>query len=73
MRLLFVHDHRFHRDDAGLVYTAGSLPGDVWDRYLAHFDKVQVIGRDGGPPPPGTNLALSTRPGVSFNLVPSTG
>ena len=73
MRLLFVHDHRFYRDDSGAVYTAGSLPTDVWDRYLAHFDSVQVIGRDGGLLPRGANFARTSRPGVSFDLVPVQG
>lgn len=72
MRLLFVHDHRFHRDKDGTVYTAGSLPSHVWERYLAHFDAVHVAGRDGGPPPPGSNLARSSHAGVTFDLIPSS-
>ena len=60
MRLLFVHDHRFYRDAAGAVYTSGSLPAEIWDRYLAHFEAVQVIGRDGGPLPADANYALSS-------------
>lgn len=70
MRLLFVYDHRFYRDDSGAVYTAGSLPTAVWDRYLEHFSSVHVIGRDGGLLPHGANFARSARPGVTFELVP---
>ena len=73
MRLLFVHDHRFYRDDSGAVYTAGSLPTDVWDRYLAHFDSVRVIGRDGGLLPTGANFARTSCPDVTFDLVPVQG
>ena len=68
-RLLFVHDHRFYRDDSGAVYTSGSLPAEVWDRYLAHFDVIHVVGR-GSPLPPGANYAASSRLGVTFELIP---
>lgn len=69
MRLLFVHDHRFYRDDSGAVFTSGSLPADVWDRYLAHFDAVNVVGRDGGAMPAEAEYAISSRPGVTFTLI----
>jgi len=69
MRLLFVHDHRFYRDGSGAVLTSGSLPAPIWDRYLTHFDTVQVVGRDGGPAPATANLALSSHSGVSFDLI----
>jgi glycosyltransferase involved in cell wall biosynthesis len=69
-RLLFVHDHRFYRDGSKAVYTTGSLPAEIWDRYLAHFDAVHVVGRDGGSPPSKAKYALSSRPGVTFDLVP---
>lgn len=71
MRLLFVHDHRFYRDETGAVYTSGSLPAEVWQRYLAHFDSICVIGRDGGLLQPGMNFALSSHPGVAFELIPN--
>jgi glycosyltransferase involved in cell wall biosynthesis len=70
MRLLFVHDHRFYQDKSGAVYTAGSLPAKVWDRYLAKFDTVHVVGR-GSPLPARANYALSSRTGVTFELVPN--
>lgn len=70
MRLLFVHDHRFYRDESGAVLTSGSLPAAVWDRYLEHFAELRVVGRDGGVAPAGANYALSSRPGVTFDLIP---
>jgi glycosyltransferase involved in cell wall biosynthesis len=69
-RLLFVHDHRFYRDNSGVIYTTGSLPAEIWDRYLAHFDAVHVVGRDGGTLSNTSKHALSTRAGVTFDLVP---
>lgn len=71
MRLLFVYDHKFYRDESGAVFTSGSLPAHVWDRYLKHFDTIEVIARDGGPLPAGTELALSSQARVTFNLVPN--
>lgn len=68
-RLLFVHDHRFYRDHSGAVLTSGSLPAAVWERYLEHFDAVQVMGRDGGPVPQDVKYALSSHPGVTFDLI----
>lgn len=69
MRLLFVHDHRFYSDIDGTVFTSGSLPAEIWPRYLAHFDTVEVLARGGGPLPEGAALAQSGHDGVSFNLV----
>lgn len=73
MRLLFVHDHRFYRDSSGNVLTSGSLPAAIWERYLAHFDSLQVVGRDGGLAAAGANYAVSSRPRVGFELVPDAG
>ena len=69
MRLLFVHDHRFYCDESGAVLTSGSLPAPVWDRYLEHFTALRVMGRDGGLAPAGSNFALSSRSGVTFDLI----
>ena len=71
MRLLFVYDHRFYRDASGAVFTSGSLPAHVWDRYLEHFDSVEVVARDGGPLPVGSHFAPSNAAGVTFNLIPN--
>ena len=69
MRLLFVHDHRFYRGADGTVFTSGSLPAEIWPRYLAHFDAVEVLARGGGLPPEGAALARSSHAGVTFDLV----
>lgn len=71
MRLLFAHDHRFQRDANGEIYTLGSFPASVWDRYLEHFDRVQVVARDGGRLPDATALARSDRERVTFELLPN--
>jgi glycosyltransferase involved in cell wall biosynthesis len=71
MRLLFAHDHRFHRGRNGELYTAGTFPRSAWDRFLDHFDDVQVIARDGGMVPTGAQLARSDRERVSFEFLPS--
>lgn len=73
MRLLFVHDHRFYRDASGAVLTSGSLPAEVWGRYLEQFSAIRVVGRDGGLAPAGANYAQSSRPGVTFDLIAGAG
>lgn len=73
MRLLFVHDHRFYRDESGAVFTSGAFPAEVWDRYLEHFQTVHVVGRDAGPPPGNGSFALSSHSGVTFELIPNLG
>ncbi|HEX6740176.1 MAG TPA: glycosyltransferase family 4 protein [Sphingomicrobium sp.] len=70
MRLLFVHDHRFYRDESGAILTSGSLPAAVWDRYLDQFETVHVVGRDGGLAPAGSNYTRSSHAGVTFDLIP---
>lgn len=69
MRLLFVHDHRFVRGPNGTVHTVGSFPRSVWQRYLAYFDEIVVIARDGGALPPGSDLARSDLAQVRFALI----
>ena len=71
MRLLFAHDHRFHRGPNGELYTLGSFPTSVWDRYLSHFDEVHVLARDGGALPAGSQLARADRDRVRFEFLPS--
>ncbi len=69
MRLLFVHDHRFQRGSDGRHFTVGSFPQSIWQRYLAHFDEIVVVARDGGPASADHGLARSDSPGVRFALV----
>lgn len=71
MQLLFAHDHRFLRGPAGQLYTTGCLPASAWDRYLEHFEELQVIAREDGATEEGVRLGRADRPGVSFEFFPS--
>jgi glycosyltransferase involved in cell wall biosynthesis len=71
MRLVFAHDHRFSRGPAGEIYSAGTFPARVWERFLDHFDEVSVIARDGGPMPDNVRLTRADRDGVTFQFFPS--
>jgi glycosyltransferase involved in cell wall biosynthesis len=71
MRLLFAHDHRFTTGPAGELYTFGSFPASVWDRFLTHFDEVRVIARDGGAAADSARLARADRDRVSFEFLPN--
>lgn len=44
MKLFFVHDHPFYRENED-VYSGGGLPARVWDNYLAFFSEVKIFGR----------------------------
>lgn len=44
MKLLFVHDHPFYKEE-DIVYSGGGLPFTIWDNYLINFDKLLVYGR----------------------------
>lgn len=44
MRLFFVHDHPFYREN-DKVYSGGSFPYFLWDSYLPYFQKIRVYGR----------------------------
>lgn len=68
MRLLFAHDHRFVRGQSSAVYTQGSFPAPVWERYLTHFNELRVLGRDHGHGET-VGLARSDVPRVSYALV----
>lgn len=71
MRLLFAHDHRFLSGEGGALYTSGSFPAAVWDRYLRHFESVTVIARNSGKVPDPPRLARTDRDRVSFAFLPS--
>jgi glycosyltransferase involved in cell wall biosynthesis len=71
MRLLFAHDHRFLRGQAGELYSTGCLPASAWDRYLEHFDQLHVIARDEGLIADGVELGRADKPGVSFEFLPN--
>lgn len=71
--VVFVHDHRFFRTDDGRVWSPGKLTYRSWERYLLHFDRIIVVGRDGGLASQEIpNLVESSGPRVSFELVPDS-
>ncbi len=71
MKLLFAHDFHIMRDESGTVYTSGVFPYSVWQRYLALFDELVVVGRQGKRIADPSTLSKSTGPGVSFMEVPT--
>ncbi len=71
MRLVFAHDHRFCRGPGGRLYSLGSFPASLWERYLEHFDEVCVLARDGGIVSDEARLSRSDRGAIAFELLPS--
>lgn len=72
LKVLFVHDHVFHVDANGSVYSGGGLPSKIWSRYLKYFSSITVVGRKA--PFLLTNeerehYALSSTESVTFNLL----
>jgi glycosyltransferase involved in cell wall biosynthesis len=51
------------------MYTSGSFPAEVWDRYLKHFQEVHVIAREGSPVMAGARMARADHAGVSFEFL----
>lgn len=45
MKLLWVYDHPFFRDAAGVVYSRAVFPYRIWQRYLNHFDSITILSR----------------------------
>ena len=73
MKAMFVHEHKFVRDETGKYYSSGQFPYRIWRRYLEIFDELVVVGRL-RPLRSGEtvqSLDLSSGPGVSFVEVPS--
>ena len=66
MKLLFVHDHRFYKEN-GDYYSSGSFPGNVWSRYLEHFSSIIIIGRKLDKK--NTGLVQSNTERVKFRLI----
>ncbi|MFT0138661.1 glycosyltransferase [Alcanivoracaceae bacterium MT1] len=44
-QLLFVHDHKFYKDDNGIYYSEGKLPLSAFDRFLKVSKSVAVLCR----------------------------
>ena len=73
MKAMFVHEHKFVRDEKGRYYSAGQFPYRLWQRYLEVFDELVIVGRtrtllDGETV---SKLDQSSGPRVSFVEVPS--
>lgn len=73
MRLVFAHDHYFHRAIDGAILSRGKFPYAVWQRYLDVFSTVHVLGRRSPANVDGDagNLNRSSGANVTFTLVPS--
>lgn len=67
--VLFVHDHRFYKDPTGRLYSTGSFPAFVWQRYLTAFDSVSVLARNRTGKVDPTRLADSSHQDVEFHLM----
>ena len=73
MKAMFVHEHKFVRDETGQYYSSGQFPYRIWRRYLEIFDELVVVGRL-RPLRSGErfqSMDLSSGPDVSFLEVPS--
>ena len=66
MKLLFVHDHKFYKENNDF-YSSGGLPKNIWSRYLDFFSSIIVIGRKLDKKNPG--LVQSNTEKVKFNLI----
>lgn len=45
MKLLFVHDHPFYKENDD-IYTGGSFPFELWENYLINFTEISVFARE---------------------------
>jgi glycosyltransferase involved in cell wall biosynthesis len=72
MKAVFAHDHFFIPSSSG-VYAEEQFPASLWDRYLAHFDQLAVMGRKKEMPAGKTeaDLQRSSRSGVNFVFLPN--
>lgn len=66
MKLLFVHDHPFYKDEKNIVYTGGSFPKNLWDNYLINFKIISVFGRNSNSIK--SKNGISSKNGVNFYL-----
>jgi glycosyltransferase involved in cell wall biosynthesis len=62
---LFINDHIFFKME-GAYYSQGGLPASVWERYLLHFDSLEIVARV--LPKRDGEMVLSSRDRVSFSL-----
>src|SRR5690606_19486792 len=73
MRLVFAHDHYFHRAIDGAILSRGKFPYAVWQRYVDVFSTVHVLGRRSPANVDGDagNLNRSSSANVTCTHVPS--
>lgn len=73
MKALFVDNHRFARDEEGAVLSELGFPASLWERYLAVFDELLVVGRECAAPSAEDRprWSISSRPAVTFRLAPN--
>lgn len=63
MKIAWIHDHYFYTDGNN-YYSRGSMPSNVWERYLHKNCELFVFGRQLKTP----SKILSSYPGVNFVL-----
>ena len=73
MKALFVHDHKFVKDDKGNFYSYGKLTSQSWNRYLEVFENLEVIsrGRELSEEDDINKLSISSRENVTLKSVPT--
>lgn len=70
MKAVFIHDHNFvYNAESDLYYdgSGGAFDENLWNRYLAIFDNLIVVGRQIDTLP--NKLVLSSTANVKFNLI----
>lgn len=72
--VVFAHDHLFHQDGTGALFSrGGQFSAALWGRYLEHCSRLAVVARSAplSPLENPSQLTASSRDGVSFVPVPS--
>ena len=70
MRILYATDHRFYPRD-GEVFTESQFEPRLWKRFLAEFERLFVVGRQGASSDTPKELRRSSMDGVDFHLLPN--
>jgi glycosyltransferase involved in cell wall biosynthesis len=71
MNVAVTTDHRFVRTPEGAIWTQGINAYEFWQRYLATFERVKVIGRLLNAPRVNAGWRRADGPGVVFTPVPN--
>ncbi|MFP4698649.1 MAG: hypothetical protein ACLFMO_08075, partial [Eubacteriales bacterium] len=70
MRLVFAHDHIFHKHK-NVLYSTGSLTKKMLERYTMVFETVQVVSRQKKLQEFNGKLTLASAANVEFTPVPN--